>query len=260
MPEGWELLGRSILVPIQQLLLKTASSPNWIPENLRDRIEEAIASFSQAEQLLAHTETKRELIPVLSNRGVARTFLAMYDDARKDYERALGIDPSLDDVRRNLANLVLVTGKPDEAVRLFEQIQSPSKKAEAAPYMAAAYLNANKPAAARDAISPLVGKGNSNDKTFFFAFDLALHASQLLKDDSGCGQLLALLKGFEAEPEARRIEAEYQLRAGDSAESIRLMRIAVGEAGQERVGRYRLFLADLLYRNSLFADAAEQYC
>jgi transcription elongation GreA/GreB family factor len=37
------------------------------------------------------------------------------------------------------------------------------------------------------------------------------------------------------------------------------MRMAVEEANQERVGRYRLFLADLLYHNNLFADAAEQY-
>jgi tetratricopeptide (TPR) repeat protein len=164
--EAWELLGRSILVPIQQLLLKTASSSNWISENLRDRIEEAIVSFSRAEQLLAHAETKHELIPVLPNRGVARTFLSLYDDARKDYERALDLDPSLDDVRRNLGNLAMVTGKPDEAVRLFEQIQSPSKKAEAAPYMAAAYLNTDKPAAAREAVSPQVNNGNSNDKPF----------------------------------------------------------------------------------------------
>lgn len=255
-PEGWELLGRTILIPIQRRLLETAASANWIPVPFRAPIEEAEACFSRAEELLATSETK-DVKFTLANRGVVRGMLGRFDDARKDYERALQIDPSLEDVKRNLAMLYLVTGQSEHAVQLFEQIGSPDLKSKIAPSLAAAYLDQKNPTAARNVLEPLIERALKGRD--FFLIDLYLNACQRLGDEPTCNRILSELAQITQQPEARRIIAEYMARQGKIAEAIHKMRLAVQEAGTLREPRYRLLLGDLQYHAQRYSEAVEQY-
>jgi tetratricopeptide (TPR) repeat protein len=256
-PEAWELLGRAIVIPAQQRLQQTAASPNWIPDELRERIEEAESCFSRAEQLLAASEGRRELKFTLVNRGVARTLLGRYDDARQDYEYALRLDPSMEELRRNLGSLYLHTGRSDEAVRYFEQIQSPALKGDVAPLLAAAYLDLKKPAAARALLEPLVDSIQGDER--LIVKDLLVVACQRLKDVAACNELLTSLVPYFSNPDAHRIVAEYHAREGNFDQAVVSARLAVEVAGVQRAARYRLLLGDILYRASRFDEAADAY-
>ncbi|MGE5646008.1 MAG: tetratricopeptide repeat protein [Acidobacteriota bacterium] len=256
-PEAWELLGRAILMPAQRQLQRTAASPNWIPDEVRARIEEAEAFFSKAEQLLVGSESRRELKYTLVNRGVARTLLGRYDDARQDHEYALRLDPSMEGVKRNLGSLYLHTERPDEAVRCFEQIHSPELKAEVVPLLAGAYLNLNKPADARVLLESMVGSSQGEDR--LIVKDLLLIACQRLKDAAACDELLSSLASIPDDPEAHRIIAEYYSREGDFDKAVASARSAVERAGVQQAARYRVQLGDILYRAKRFDEAADTY-
>src|SRR5262249_43817770 len=104
-PEAWELLGRTILAPAQRNIQEAAPSPTLMAPSIRVRIEEAEACFVRAVELLNGTEAPGDLKHTLVNRGVARTLLGRFEDARQDYERVLQADPSLDEARRNLGTI-----------------------------------------------------------------------------------------------------------------------------------------------------------
>jgi tetratricopeptide (TPR) repeat protein len=256
-PEAWELLGRAILIPVQQQLQQTAASPNWIPDALRERVEDAEICLSRAEQLLAVSEGRRELKFTLINRGVARTLLGRYEDARQDYEYALRLDPSMEELKRNLGSLHLHTGRSDEAVRYFEQIQSPGLKADVAPMLAAAYLDLKKPALARALLEPLVDSSQGDER--LIVKDLLVIACQRLKDVPACEQVLGSLASHSNNPESHRIVAEYHAREGNFDQAVSSAHLAVEAAGVPRAARYRVLLGDILYRASRFDDAADAY-
>lgn len=256
-PEAWEMLGRAIVIPAQRQLQQTAASPNWIPDSSRQRIEEAETYLSRAEELLAASESRRELKFTLINRGVARTLLGRFDDARQDYEYALRIDPSLQEVMRNLGSLYLHTGRSDEAIRYFEQITSPTLKLEVAPLLAAAYLDHKKPAAARALLEPLADSMDAEER--LIVKDLLLVACQRLKDAAACAGLLNSLASHPEDPDAHRIAAEYYAREGNFDQAVKSAQSAVEKAGDGRAARYRLLLGDILYRANRFDEAADAY-
>ena len=147
--EAWTLLGSSILSPAQAQVRERAAAPNLIPAEIRARIEEAEACFGNAEELLASCDNRKELARTYANRGVSRMFLSKFGEGRQDFERALAIDPSLDEVRRNLGALFLHIGNAEEAIRAFEGISDPPVRQSLNMQLAAAYLDAAKPAEAR---------------------------------------------------------------------------------------------------------------
>src|SRR5206468_12872401 len=118
--EAWGLLGSSILVPAQHLIREQAAAPNLIPAQILDRISEAELCFSRKEQLLTGCDSKQELAFTYGNRGVSRMLLSRFDEGRRDLERALEINPSLDQVRQNLGTLYLHLGQAGEAIKVFD--------------------------------------------------------------------------------------------------------------------------------------------
>ncbi len=78
--------------------------------------------FQQGRTALSRMRSRQELAHTYANRGVSRMFLSKFDEGRRDFERALDIDPSLDEVRRNLGTLFLHVGSAEDAIRVFEGI------------------------------------------------------------------------------------------------------------------------------------------
>jgi tetratricopeptide (TPR) repeat protein len=141
--EVWELLGRTIVIPAQQELKKNAASVEWIPDTIRERLEEAESCFSRAEALMASAETRRELVSILNNRGMVRSLLGRYEDARRDFEDALDIEPSLELVEANLGRVLLIEDKFADAARILEGIQDAATRADTAPVLATVYIEMN---------------------------------------------------------------------------------------------------------------------
>ncbi|MBA3973802.1 MAG: hypothetical protein C0504_06240 [Candidatus Solibacter sp.] len=256
-PEAWEMLGRAIVIPAQRQLQQTAASTNRIPDDLRERIEEAESCFTRAEELLQAADSRRELKLTAMNRGVARTLLGHFEAARQDFETALRIDPSMEDLKRNLGSLCLHMGKPAEALQFFEQIQSSALRAEVSPLMAAAYLALKQPASARAVLAPIIDSDHPDEK--LFVEDLYIQACQKMGETVECEARLASLSSRSGSPAARRIEADYHVRQRNWDQAITCARQAAELAPDPLKPRYQLMLADTLFRADRFGEAAEIY-
>src|ERR1017187_6977429 len=141
----------------------------------------------------------------------------------------------MEELRRNLGSLYLHTGRSDEAVRYFEQIQSPALKGDVAPLLAAAYLDLKKPAAARALLEPLVDSIQGDER--LIVKDLLVVACQRLKDVAACNELLSSLAPYSSNPDAHRIVAEYDAREGNFDQAVASARLAVEVAGVQRAAR-----------------------
>lgn len=256
-PEAWELLGRAIVIPTQRLLKDTAASLEWIPDAVRERLVDAHLCFSRAAEVLATSESLHDLKQVLANRGMTRSLLGRYDDARKDCERALQIDPSLEAVKCNLGRLHVIAGRPRESVAILESIESPPLRSEIAPILATAYLDLENPTAARQLLESLGPTASREDHLAILG--LKLLAYDQLGDGDASRQVLTTLDAIPGNPDARRITAEHHFRKGNLNEAIRSLRLAIEESNASRAPRYHLVLADVLYRARRFADAVEEY-
>lgn len=255
--EVWELLGRTIVIPAQRELKAGAASTEWIPDAIRQRLEEAETCFSRAEALVATAETPRELMSILANRGMVRSLLGRYEDARKDCERALQIDPSVEEVRSNLGRLFLIQDNLTEAAATLEAIRSPEARADIAPVLATVYIELNKPAAARDVLESLADANNRDDRVMILG--LLLLAYDKLGDAGGRDRILTALSHIKGDPEARRAAAEHYARKGDFDSATGLLRQAIEHSGEARAARYHLVLAHTLYRARRFAEAVQEY-
>ena len=256
--EAWNLLGSSILVPAQRQIQERAAAPNLIPTEIRARIEEAEVCFSKAERLLASCDSRRELAHTYGNRGVSRMFLSKFDESRRDFERALDIDPSLDEVRRNLGTLFLHVGTAGEAIRVFEGISDLQVRQSLTLQLAAAYLDAAKPAEARRTVEIALEAPSPTDSVLLV--DLFLIACHRLRDTDACQTRVAQLEATAGqEPEAYRVLAQHWLRMGDTPRAIATIKQAVEIAPETRKPRYRLILAEMLYRLMQYAEAADEY-
>ena len=256
--EAWSLLGSSILVPAQRQIRERAAAPNLIPAEIRARIEEAEICFSKAEQLLAACDSRQELAHTYANRGVSRMFLSKFDEGKRDFERALDIDPSLDEVRRNLGTLFLHVGSADDAIKVFEGISDLEVRQSLTLQLAASYLDAAKPAEARRVVELALQKPSPADSVLLI--DLFLIACHRLRDFDACRTKAAELENAAAQdPEARRVLAQHWLRMGDSAKAIVTIKEAVEIAPEGRKPRYRLILAEMLYHLMQYAEAADEY-
>jgi tetratricopeptide (TPR) repeat protein len=256
-PEAWELLGRAIVVPVQRNLLETAPTPNLIPEDVKARLEEAAACFTQAEELVSNMEIHEELKYILSNRGITRMLLGLVDEARQDFEHALRLDPALDVVKRNLGNLHLAAGNPFDAVRIFREIAQKDLQRECAPLMAAALLDLQKPAEARSVIEQWHDSGS--ERHAFLFKEVYLIACQRLRDQDACQVVVRWLLSQATDPKASSILAEYYSREGDHIKAREFAEQAVEASVGEASRRYRLLLADILGRAGNFVEAADQY-
>lgn len=256
--EAWNLLGSSILMPAQQQIKERAAAPNLIPAEIRSRIEEAEACFTKAEQLLAACDSRRELAHTYVNRGVARMFLSKFDEGRRDFERALDIDPSLDEARRNLGTLFLHVGNPEGAITAFEKVLDPTLRRSLTLQWAASCLDAGRPAEARRAVELALDEPSPVDSVLLI--DLYLIACHRLGDLDACrtrARELEVISGQE--PEACRVLAQHWLRLGETTNAVSMMKQGIDIAPESRKPRYRLVLAEAFYHLMRYAEAADEY-
>jgi tetratricopeptide (TPR) repeat protein len=255
--EAWELLGRVIVIPAQRVLKETAASTEWIPDDIRHRLEEAELCFSRASELLSATDNRHELTFILANRGMTLGLLGQYENARRDNEQALALDPSQDLIKSNLVRLHLTGGRPADAIAVLETIQSQEIRLDIGPTAATAYLELKNPDAARKVLESLGSTTSRPDHLVILG--LKLQVSDQLGDGDATREILNFISGITGNSEARRIVAEHYFRRGNLDEAIRLLRLAMDEADPSRLARYRLALADTLYRSRRFGDAAQEY-
>jgi tetratricopeptide (TPR) repeat protein len=256
--EAWNLLGSAILVPAQQQIQDRAAAPNLVPAELRPRLEEAEECFSRAEQLLTSCDSRRELARTYANRGVSRMFLSKFDDGRRDFERALDIDPSSDEVRRNLGSLFLYAGKAEEAIRVFEQVSNQQVRESLTLQLAAAYLDSDRPAEARRTVETALQSGVPRDAVLLI--DLFLIACHRLREIEPAEARIEQLEAAAIEvPDANRVLGQHWFRLGETPKAVAAIRRAIDIAPETRKPRYRLILAEMHYRLMRYADAADEY-
>jgi tetratricopeptide (TPR) repeat protein len=204
-------------------------------------------------------ESSGELKFTLANRATARMLLSRFDEARRDFERALEIDSSLDEVRRNLGSLYLYTGKAEDAVRLFSDIREEKLRRGVSLQLAAAFLDLEKPAEARRVLESAL-KDHPTATDALLMKDLMLVACHRLRDVAAGEAVAAELEGIaDHDPEAHRILAQHWLRTREKEKALELMRRSVDLAPEPRKARYRLILAEMLYRLEQYADSADEY-
>lgn len=254
---AWELLGRAIMVPAQRVLQEQSPAPNLIPQPIRERIQEAEECFCKAEQLLLSSDSKRELAAALANRGTTRMLLSRFDDARRDFERALEIQPALDEVKQSLGSLYLFTGKAEEAIRVFRSIADGKLNRNISLQTAAAYLDFQKPSEARRILEEALRDAGTEG---ILLKDLLLIACFRLSDLEACESIAGNLEAESADPpESHRVLAQHWLRVQQPEKALTAMRRAVDLSPDSRKPRYRLLLAEMLYRVHQFAEATIEY-
>ena len=124
--------------------------------------------------------------------------------------------------------------------------------------LAAAYLDAAKPAEARRTVEIALQVPSPAD--WVLLVDLFLIACHRLRDFDACRARAVELEATAGqEPESYRVLAQHCLRMGDTPKAIATMKQAVEIAPETRKPRYRLILAEMLYRLMQYAESADQY-
>lgn len=106
--------------------------------NQKTQLENIIALYSDAYTELADSEQIALKLECVFNRGVAWRLVGNYENAAKDFDLALELEPENDKFVFYRAELALASGKQDVAITFLETIQG-SKTYPAAPLLAEVY-------------------------------------------------------------------------------------------------------------------------
>jgi tetratricopeptide (TPR) repeat protein len=258
--QAMELVARSIIVPLRSELYENPPLPGKLPSDVLDRATEAEALLNKAETLLEHQDHKQLLVAVIANRGVVLSILGRFDEAQRDYDRVLSLDPSQHLVKVNKARLLLETGSPFEAIQLLEAAESVTGADSWHP-LAIAYLAIRQP---QKALSVLLQnwKKASNNRTRIRVAELMLDAYSDLADTNSASKLATCLEAeFPSDPEAIVAVAKWRAsQPGNFEIAISLLFSALESANDKRQkDPIMLSLAGLYYKKQRFAESADLY-
>lgn len=117
--EGLDILSTIIVTSSQHFLLTNAVSPNKIPQDIIDRLNEAERIL---QQLLAATVSDKKKAALLNKSSAIHSILGKKNTAFDDLTTAHSLDPSNPQILLNKANLFFLRGDSQEALVLFEKL------------------------------------------------------------------------------------------------------------------------------------------
>lgn len=253
-------LGASLLHTVEDDMRRNVALKLGLTPQLRDRLTEALDCFEKALAMIDPSQDHSVYVRVLNNRGVAYQLLGQDDFAIRDYMRVLELAPDSNSAKLNLGHVYIEQQKYNAAINLLENVADDSEFCEAAILgLVESYDSLGK---CREVIERLMPFWRSR-KWILSPVVMAVYlldAADKCKDPEAQNEVLTdVSKGLLKETESKYLKAHQLRREQANAESIQVLQEIVECNSSSLIASYKLELADLLYTEKRYAEAAAIY-
>jgi tetratricopeptide (TPR) repeat protein len=254
--QAYLLLAEAIAAPIQHALREDPPLRWRLPVALRRRLKEAEAAYGCAVDLVDDGDNRRLLHQALTARAAVRAMLGSFEDALRDCDRVLAVDPSNERALRDRPLMLLQLNRRTEAIQGLERMQ---RDHYGDVVLATAYLDENAPDKAIALIAPRRQPG-AGDEQQLEIVEILLNAYGLARKDVEAEALAsAISETWPNDSEALSVLGRYRSRQGKAEEAIAIFREALAYAtghGRDRIALELARTYDLARR---YSEAAELY-
>jgi tetratricopeptide (TPR) repeat protein len=255
-----ELLGRCLLSAVQAELRRDLPLPWLYRVEVRQKILEAEAAFSQAIDLLEKTDARSEIAAVYANRGLARIWLGQTEGAETDYDRALTLKPDFDEAKPIKALMLIDKRDFQAAINLLRPIEPSHASPEGHTVLAMAFMQTGQPRNAIEHLKATLKFDGLEQRTSVRTVGMMAEAHRQLGETSIAKNLVddALIT-FPNEAEAQFLLAEHKEKTGHIEEARRIIETVYSSSDKVTRPIIAVAVAAFYWRQRLFAEAAQVY-
>lgn len=258
-PQAHMLLALSIFVPIQARLRHDLPLPWRIPMALTQALDEAVASLSNAIEILERYEAKPRLLDALSQRGAILASMSRDAEALADFDRVLVAEGSFAAVVRNKGLLLFQQGRYVDAEGYLKRAETLDPELAAGVPLALCSLALGHPTEAAGRLESLWNPDSLDlDQINIGALLLRAYDAEgrHQKADDIESEMASMWPGH---PQVLAAMADRRGRRGDHEGAIGLLLESLANSTEATSDTPKLQLADEYAEAERWADAAELY-
>jgi tetratricopeptide (TPR) repeat protein len=257
---AWELLGRILLQRTQEMLRSEQILLWQIPEQLLDDIREGERAISKAIDLVEQTEVLADFAGVFVNRAHARHLLGDLTSAEADYDRALALEPKLNEAHHAKALLAVDRSDYDTVLREMNKIPEQGLTPEMIILFGLSYVALDRPGEAVEVLDGIFNDAASPRQVRIQAGGIMARASQKLNDAATSASVVATLEeSFPGDNDILDIVAEHKEAFGIAEGAERALEEAYHSAPVQRRSWLAIGLATYYFRHQRWLEAADVY-
>lgn len=258
-PYAHRLLAESIIIPLDEEMLKNAPLPWRVSPEVRGRVEETERELTRSSELFEKFDNRARLHEALIQRAHVRGLLGRFDEAVEDCDRVLADDRKNGEALSFKGQLLMMAGDTDQAIKAFGKIEDEDERRKAALAMAHAFSRKGQDDEVISTLSEYWRPGEHERRQLILA-DLLIEAYHRKGDAETVRSILrSLEETWRDEPEALMVMARQRRREGLVGEAAESMRRALERASGNGRDRITLELADLYFDEGEWRQAAELY-
>ncbi len=253
------LLGQIIAFPIQRALNQDPPLPWKILVETKSRLEDSEQHLSRAVELLEDHQDREGLHNVLVNRAAVRGMLGKLEEGLEDCNRVLSENPEENVAIRNKGIMLFHLSRSSESITAFEKLRGTKDWSNVALMVASSYYDINEPRNSVETIEPL-WEPDRQDHHELLTSHFLIKAYHKLSDRNAVGRVIEIIKAkWPNDPEALLVLGQHKYQDGDVDDAFELMREGMSYAQNNQRDRIALQLAESLYQQKRYAEAAEIY-
>lgn len=256
-PRALELLSRSIVLPIQTILQSEQPLRWTLPDEILDRLNEALAAQSEAIEQYKNFENPARLHLALINRSAILSYLGRHEDALKDCDRILQDDGANEVALGNKGKMLIRLDQFSQAISCFLRIKGEEREG-ILPYLAQAYFLNNQSLEVVSLLSPIWSEATDGKKLEIVELLLAAHL-QLGNFEAIETITKELEEKWHDDLVALQILAHQKQRQGQNEAAIDIYKNLLELTSGLRKDAIRIELANLYYSLSEYGLAAQEY-
>lgn len=257
---AWELLGRTLLQRAQDRLRSEGILLWKIPKELLDDIREAEDAITTAIEIVEQTEVVGEIAGVFVNRAHARHLLGDMTGAESDYDRAIALEPDLNEAHHAKAQLALERSDHASVLREIGKIPIQDLTPEMKILLGLSYLALDRSREAIGVVDSLFSALEASRQLRIRAGEILVRAYKKLGDNSASLSVVtALEESLPGETDVLGVKAEHLEAFGAPEDAQRALEAAFQSAPAGRRSWAAIDLAAYYSRHQRWSEAVEVY-
>ena len=258
-PHAHRLLAETIIIPLDDEMLKDVPLPWRVNSEVRERVDEVERELTRSAELFEEFDNRARLRETLVQRAHIRGLLWKLDEALEDCDRILADDKKNGEALRHKGQLLMLAGQTDHAIKVFERIEDENERRRALLALAHAFSKKEQHERVIDTLADHWNPSERQRQQLVIA-ELLLEAHHRRGDKEAVRTiLLSLDETWNDEPEALLVLARQRRREGKVDEAAEGMRKALAHASANGRDRITLELADLHFDEGKWEPAVELY-
>lgn len=257
-PHGFELLTRSIILPIQKYLQQEQPLRWRLSDEMVGKLNDALEASTHAIEIYEKYENHTRLHLALINRSVILSYIGNFEGALADCDRVLQENATQTMALVNKGMMLLKLDRFPQAIACLEKVEEEEQKSVVA-YLAQAYIQNGQPNLAIQILSSVWAE-NTEDITQIEIAELLLVAYSELGDEAAINEITQKLeKIWPNESDVLLILAHQRSREGNDEQAEELFKKALVCSSGRRKDVISLDLANLYFSQGKYSDAAGHY-